>query len=126
MVCFPAGTRILTNKGDQLIETLRVGDMIATRDNGLQPLRWIGSKQVTAIGKAAPICIKLGALNNTRDLLVSPNHRMLLDVGSSESFFPGEPALNALEDDTRAEVLSLFPELKDRKASEFASTAPCA
>ena len=41
----------------------------------------------------------------------------------SESFFAGEPALNALEDAVRNEVLSLFPELKNRTNSNFASTA---
>jgi len=41
----------------------------------------------------------------------------------SESFFPGEPALIVLEDAVRNEVLSLYPELKNRTNSNFASTA---
>jgi len=50
VVCFTSGTELLTKRGKQLIENLRVGDMIVTRDNGLQPLKWIGPKTVPSEG----------------------------------------------------------------------------
>ncbi len=76
--CFTPGTLIETKWGLRAVETLKVGDLIATADNGYQILRWIGRRTVPAQGRFAPILIKSGALGNDRDLLVSPQHRMLL------------------------------------------------
>lgn len=76
--CFTPGTLIETKWGLRAVETLKVGDLIATADNGYQTVRWIGRRTVPAQGRFAPILIKSGALGNDRDLLVSPQHRMLL------------------------------------------------
>ena len=78
VTCFTRGTRLITNKGMQLIEDLSVGDMVFTLDAGMQPLRWIGQTTVPACGKNAPINIARGALGNSNDMQVSPQHRMLL------------------------------------------------
>jgi len=173
VVCFTKGTSILTKSGPKLIESLRVGDMVATRDNGFQPLCWIGSRTVQAVGNVAPIRIAKDVLGNTRDLFVSPNHRMLIEAASSdllfaerevlvsakhlcgmqgiaravggsvtyvhllfeghevvyandapsESFFPGVSALEALSNEARDEVFSLFPDLKTPEATNFGFTA---
>jgi hypothetical protein len=45
-------------------------------------------------------------------LLFNRHEIVFANDAPSESFFAGEPALNALEDPVRDEVLSLFPELK--------------
>lgn len=42
-VCFGSGTLIKTQDGVRPVEMLRIGDMVLTVDNGLQPIRWIGS-----------------------------------------------------------------------------------
>ncbi|MEB8387200.1 Hint domain-containing protein [Rhodobacteraceae bacterium KMM 6894] len=78
VVCFTRGTLIHTARGLLPIEQIREGDRIQTRDNGLQAVRWVGSKTVEAQGKLAPILIRKGVLGNDRDLRVSPQHRMLL------------------------------------------------
>ncbi|MBT5822635.1 MAG: hypothetical protein HOH68_09930 [Rhodobacteraceae bacterium] len=93
VVCFTYSTEILTKRGKQPIENLRVGDMIVTRNNGLQPLNWIGSKTVPAEGKASPICISAGTLGNLSDLLISPNHRMLISAASSDLLFGQQKVL---------------------------------
>lgn len=83
-VCFAAGTRIATATGLRTIESLRVGDLVQTRDHGLQPLRWIGISTVypdPADARRRPVTIRAGALAAGvpgRDLTVSPNHRVLL------------------------------------------------
>lgn len=41
-VCFTAGTMIATPDGERAIETLKVGDLVETLDNGPQAIRWIG------------------------------------------------------------------------------------
>ncbi|RPE71881.1 hemolysin type calcium-binding protein [Pacificibacter maritimus] len=87
LICFGRGTRIETPFGPRKIETLKVGDLVLTRDHGPQPLRWIGSRGVEAKGDFAPIEIKSGALGNTSDLIVSPQHRMLLEDWRSELLF---------------------------------------
>lgn len=78
VVCFVRGTRIKTDRGEIEIETLQAGDRVLTLDNGFQEIRWVGSSRRPAQGKLAPIRFRAGALGNDRDLLVSPQHRMLL------------------------------------------------
>lgn len=85
--CFTTGTLILTARGDRAVETLVPGDLVMTRDHGLQPLRWIGSKTVSGIGPLAPVHLRKGALGNRRDLLVSPQHRMMVDGWRQELLF---------------------------------------
>jgi hypothetical protein len=60
VVCFEAGTLIETIDGPRAIETLEDGDMIETRDGGMQPLRWSGCTTVVATGDLAPIVITAG------------------------------------------------------------------
>lgn len=84
--CFTPGTMIATARGEVKIERLKAGDKVITRDNGLQVIRWIGSRKInTAMclthAHLAPVRIRKGALGNDlpeRDMMVSPNHRMLV------------------------------------------------
>lgn len=93
--CFVAGTFIQTDAGEQKVEELSVGDMVVTMDRGLQPIRWIGHTTRTAQGKMAPIFIEKDALGNTRDLLVSPQHRMLIQGWQAELLFGAPEVLVA-------------------------------
>ena len=78
-VSFTQGTRIAVASGAQRpVESLSVGDRVLTRDHGAQPIRWIGHQTVRAVGAFAPICIRKGALNNARDLTVSPDFRLFI------------------------------------------------
>lgn len=76
---FSRGTRITLASGAQCpIENLAVGDAVLTRDDGPQPLRWIGVTTVRAVGEFAPVRIRAGALNNSDDLYVRPDHRLFI------------------------------------------------
>jgi hypothetical protein len=83
--CFLPGIAIATPEGECPVEELRVGDRIVTRDNGIQKIRWIGHRKLDHGRLAAdphlkPILIRKGSLGvdlPERDMLVSPNHRML-------------------------------------------------
>ncbi|MBU2993566.1 Hint domain-containing protein [Octadecabacter sp. 1_MG-2023] len=88
--CFAKGTLIETDTGPLAIDSLQIGDLVQTKDDGLQPVRWIGSRKIGGRGEMAPILIKAGALGNYRDLMVSPQHRMLVNDWQSEVYF-GEP-----------------------------------
>ena len=90
IICFSAGTLIQTPRGERRIETLEKGDVVVTLDNGPQPIRWIGKKTVRATGPLAPIGFAKGVVGNHRELLVSPQHRMLVQGYRAELLF-GEP-----------------------------------
>ncbi len=75
IVCFTPGTRILTALGDRPIETLQIGDLVVTRDQGQRPIRWIGRRRVSADNLLAPI--RFRADDAESGLLVSPRHRVL-------------------------------------------------
>ena len=161
VICFAAGTMIVTKAGERLVESLEVGDLVLTMDHGYQPIRWIGSKVVEGKGNLAPVEFDAGVLHNTRKLRVSPQHRMFLsgqkaqllfgeaevlavarhlvdgktvrqvecaeveyfhilfdeheiiyaEGAPSESFHPGQQGWGALAEETRKEILTLFPEL---------------
>ena len=95
IVCFTHGTMIVTENGEKAIEDLKAGDKVLTKDNGLQELRWIGSRKVPAKDNFAPIMIKAGAMANDRDLLVSPQHRMVVEGWKSELLFGEREVLAA-------------------------------
>lgn len=86
IACFTPGTKIATLKGETLVENLVAGDKVVTRDNGIQDIRWIGQKKIdwrlmTANPHLKPVLVRQGSLGNDlpeRDLMVSPNHRMLV------------------------------------------------
>jgi hypothetical protein len=85
--CFVAGTLIATPAGERAVETLRPGDLVLTRDDGAQPLRWIGSRTIAATGDFAPVHIRAGAFGDHRALSVSPQHRVLIDGPLAELLF---------------------------------------
>lgn len=88
--CFVAGTLIRTPDGEVPVEDLAPGDLVETQDNGPQPLRWIGRRQVAATGAMAPVRIAAHTYGDHQDLMVSPQHRILIRDGLSELLF-GEP-----------------------------------
>lgn len=88
IICFTPGTRILTEHGERAVETLTPGDMVVTRDSGLQPVRWIGRSTVAGDGKRAPVSLAASVLDGAqRDLLVSPQHRLLFTGYKAELLF---------------------------------------
>ena len=88
IICFGAGTRFATARGARCVEDLQVGDLVVTRDHGLQPIRWMGTRTVPAKGDFAPIRIRPGVLKGQEnDIVVSPQHRMLFQGYRSQLLF---------------------------------------
>ena len=106
VICFTPGTRIQTDTGVRMIEDLCEGDFVQTKDNGLQPLRWIGKRRMSgarlfAMPRLRPIRISGGALGLDQpdaDLLVSPEHRMLIKGAAAQSLFNTSEVLVAAKD----------------------------
>jgi Hint domain len=84
--CFLRGTMIATPYGEVAVEDLRPGDVVLTLNRGRSPIRWIGRRVLDPLmldrpQDAWPIRIRQGALTDNvphRDLLVSPDHCMLV------------------------------------------------
>ncbi|WP_296426483.1 Hint domain-containing protein [Yoonia sp.] len=133
IVCFARDTMIQTNRGDIPVQDLHLGDLVQTLDHGLQPIRWIGSRTVDAIGKFAPVSIAAGVLDNTRTLVLSPQHRVLLQGWQAELLFGESEVLVAakhLVDDSRVVrreggSVTYFHILFDRHEIVFAEGAAC-
>lgn len=87
IICFVTGAMIETLRGPRAVETLRAGDMVLTRDNGPQPLRWVGQRTIKTSTKTAPVEFLPGSIGNTSRLLVSPQHRMLREGYLAELYF---------------------------------------
>jgi len=93
--CFTPGTLITTRRGEVAVETLRAGDEVLTRDNSYRALVWMGHRKLTAADLIAnpqlrPVRIAAGALGAglpRQDMLVSPQHRMLIEGARAEMLF---------------------------------------
>nr|WP_319949361.1 Hint domain-containing protein [uncultured Shimia sp.] len=103
VICFTPGTAILTPFGEVAVEDLKEGDRVVTRDNGLQTVRWAGKKRLSGRDLLArphlrPILIRKGSLGSNvpdRDMMVSPNHRMLLVSREAQLLFQESEVLVA-------------------------------
>lgn len=96
--CFVAGTLISTPDGNRKVEELQPGDLVYTRDEGAQPLRWIGSREVDAKGEFAPIHIEANTFGDHDTLMLSPLHRVLIRDSLAELLFGEHEVLVAARD----------------------------
>lgn len=103
IACFTPGTMILTDRGEVAVQDLAEGDAVLTRDNGFQTIRWVGRRDLSGADLAAdarfnPVRIAKGALGNglpERDVMVSPQHRMLVTGPRAELLFAEHEVLVA-------------------------------
>ncbi|WP_341861585.1 cadherin-like domain-containing protein [Gymnodinialimonas sp. 57CJ19] len=101
--CFTPGAMIATPRGEVPVETLREGDKVITRDNGIQEIRWTGNRTLNRTELAEgnglkPILIKAGSLGRNlpeRDMLVSPQHRVLITGETPQLYFEESEVLVA-------------------------------
>lgn len=81
-----AGANLRTPCGPRRVENIRKGDLIVTRDNGLQPVRMVWKRSITAAEIAAdpslaPVMLKpraIGPMMPQRDLSLGGAHRLLV------------------------------------------------
>lgn len=110
IICFAEGTVIDVELGPRPVESLCVGDLVRTVDNGAQPVRWIGRRtigvtELAAAAHLAPVRIRAGALGEGlpwMDLTVSPQHRIRLSdwraellYGASEVLVPAKALIGS-------------------------------
>ena len=103
VICFTPGTTIATRRGEIPVQQIKVGDLVVTRDNGMQPVRWVGRRNLGRDNLLRtpgfnPVRIKAGAFGEgvpQRDMMVSPNHRMLVASETAEVMFSEREVLVA-------------------------------
>lgn len=113
--CFTPGTRIATPTGERRVEDLEVGDRVITRDNGIQEIRWVGRREMTGVELDAaphlrPVLIRQGALGKglpERDMLVSPQHRVLMSGEKPMLYFDESEVLVAAKHLTAMEGIDV-------------------
>lgn len=102
-ICFTPGTLIATPLGQRPVEDLRPGDPVITRDNGIQTICWKGTRgltgaELTRYPHLRPILIRKGALGPgrpARDMMLSPNHRVLVSNDKTLLYFEEREVLVA-------------------------------
>lgn len=107
--CLGGGTMIATAEGPVPIDWLRPGDRVLTRDNGYQPLLWVGQHTMPrrAPAETRPILLAAACFGEAlpeQDVLLSPGcgvllagHELELWFGESEMFAKARHALPKAE-----------------------------
>ncbi|MEL7114677.1 MAG: Hint domain-containing protein [Pseudomonadota bacterium] len=106
VICFTPDTSIATPDGAKRVGDLVEDDLILTKDDGPQPVRWIGTRRVTgarliAMPELCPVRIRGGAIGldvPDGDLVVSPEHRVLLKGAAARDLFGEDEVLVAAKD----------------------------
>jgi len=141
-VCFTPGTRIATPWGPRAVESLRPGNRVLTRDDGVQRIVWTADSRHAATELAVrpdlrPVRIAPGALGDglpEAPLLLSPDHRVLLRGSRARDLFGCDEVLVRAADmeDGRGVVRSMAPNgvryvhlMLSRHQILWANGAPC-
>lgn len=140
-VCFTRGTLIKTPEGEIPIESLSVGDLVTTMDDGYEAIRWIGSTKRDAIDftinpKLRPVRIPAGAFGSGlphQDLLVSRQHRILVRSKVADRVFKAPEILvpavhlvgfNGIHEACDVEQVEYFHFLFDKHEIVWANGSP--
>lgn len=118
---FANGSVVETARGPVLARDLRLGDRLLTRDNGLQPVRWIGTSTVmyedeqgreTDADKLGPVRIRAGAQGSSPDagnLILAPGQRVLVRNPMNEILFATDEVLASVVDLTHLDGVDIAP-----------------
>ncbi len=87
------GALIETPTAHMPVQHLKIGDMVQTLDNGLQPVRWIGSQIVPSVGAYCPIELRAPYHGLTRTVFLHPKQRILMENSNVEYLFGADSAL---------------------------------
>jgi collagen type I alpha len=130
LACFATGTGITTTTGRKPVEALATGERVPTLSGRLATIRWIGRRETDLARHARPwevmpVRVRAGALGDgvpLRDLVLSPDHAMLVDG----ELIPVRHLVNgaSIVQETRRRVTYWHIEL-DRHDAILAEGAPC-
>lgn len=89
-----SGALVATLDGPRPIDTLRPGDELLDATGTLHPLRWIEARPRLCLGRTAPICLRAPYFGLHRNLVVTPQTR-LLQTGPVVDYLCGTDAVLA-------------------------------
>lgn len=121
VICFTPSTTIRTPDGLRTVEDLREGDLVQTKDDGPQAIRWIGRRWMSgarlfAMPHLRPIRLLAGAFGDDipdGDLIVSPQHRILLKGAVAQSLFNTPEVLIAAKDLINSNTVTVDMRLRE-------------
>ncbi|PZX41981.1 Hint domain-containing protein [Roseinatronobacter thiooxidans] len=95
VICFASHTLIATPQGPKPVAQLRAGDKVLTRDNGPQPVLWLGQSNLSGLAlrrnpHLRPVRLRCGAVGDglpDEDLYVSPAHRIIVSGPKARALF---------------------------------------
>lgn len=104
-----SGALVSTIYGPRVIDTLRPGDEVLDDDGAPHALRWIEARPRLCLGRTAPICLRAPYFGLMRDLVVTPQTR-LLQTGPVVDYLCGTDSVLA----TAADMATGRAVLRDR------------
>lgn len=104
-----SGALVSTIQGPRPIDSLRPGDELLDDDGAPHALRWIEARPRLCLGRTAPICLRAPYFGLMRDLVVTPQTR-LLQTGPVVDYLCGTDSVLA----TAADMATGRAVLRDR------------
>jgi len=106
VICFTPGTMIMTPDGARDVASLIEGDKVQTKDNGASQVLWIGKRHITgarlrAMPHLRPVRLRACALDADvpdAGLLVSPDHRIVLQGPRARALYSADEVLVTAHD----------------------------
>ncbi len=87
--CISASGKVMTSRGAKSVGELAIGDLVLTRDNGFQPVRWVGEVEgkdaVPSMIRIESDTVEVGVPDEA--LVVSGRQKILLSCASSAKQF---------------------------------------
>ena len=103
-------TLIATPTGPVAVGDLRPGMQVLTSTGTEQTVRWVGTADHLARGRAAPIRLRAPYFGLTQDITVTRNQRLLLTGCEVDYLFGEERVLARVEDIRRANAAQIYLE----------------
>ena len=93
MPSLTAHTPIKTHLGDKFVKDIRRGDVVMTACGTLVPVLQVVRKTFPALGNFHPIRLRAGYFGLTRDIVVAPNQKIVVQGTDVEYMFGHEAVL---------------------------------
>ncbi|UWP95006.1 Hint domain-containing protein [Aliiroseovarius crassostreae] len=88
-----SGSLIDTPMGPRAVETLTAGDLVLSTSGEVHRVRYLASRQVPAVGLMRPMTLRAPFMGLSRDLVLSPDQRLVLTGSDAEYLYGGDAVM---------------------------------